>query len=131
MSKEEGDQDGPFDIGVLLEKTLKEEDKENNVPALTSKMILVGENYFASDLTMSQQQPVPLIYYANNADLVVGMVSSLVDKEEEIKAEKSTGAVSYSPTEQQNIIILVIIFLVPALIILAGIIVWIIRRRKK
>ena len=131
MTTSSGDTKGPFDIGILAEKTIKEENQDEGTPALTSQMALIGENYFASDLTMSTQQPIPFIYFANNADLAVNAVSTLVDKEETITPEKSTGTVSYSPTEQQNIIIIVIISAVPLLIIVIGIVIWIVRRRKK
>ena len=131
MTASSSDTKGPFDVGILAEKTLKEENQDEGTPALTSQMVVIGENYFASDLTMSTQQPVPFIYFANNADLAVNAISTLVDKEETVAPEKSTGAVSYSPTEQQNIVIITIISVVPVLIIIIGIVVWIVRRRKK
>ena len=55
----------------------------------------------------------------------------LVDREEDITVRKTTGTVTYQATEEQNSIIKAVIFTVPTLIIFAGIIVWVLRRRKK
>ena len=73
----------------------------------------------------------PMIAYRQNKDLVLNSIAYLADREEDITVRKSTGAVTYTATEQENKIILAIITFVPLLIIVIGIIVWANRRRKK
>ena len=72
-----------------------------------------------------------MIAYRQNKDLVLNSIAYLADREEDITVRKSTGAVTYAATEQENKIILAIITFVPLLIIVIGIIVWANRRRKK
>ncbi len=128
---EEGEAKGTFLVGAKLEKTITEKNEETNTKAVTSKLIIYGENYFISDYPLSQNSQYAAIQLNFNKDLVLNSIAYLVDREEDITARKSTGAVTYSPTEMQDIIIKIIIFTVPVLIVIAGIIVWQIRRRKK
>ena len=72
-----------------------------------------------------------MIAYRQNKDLVLNSIAYLADREEDITVRKSTGAVTYTATEQENKIILATITFVPLLIIVIGIIVWANRRRKK
>lgn len=122
---------GSFVIGAEFKKTIKEEDEEKNTPAVMSKMVIYGENYFISDYQLSENSQYSAIQLAYNKDLVLNSIAYLVDREEDITARKSTGTVTYTATEQQDIIIRTIIFSVPVLIIFAGIVVWQVRRRKK
>ena len=127
----EGEERGTFVIGAELEKTIKEKNAETGESAVTSKIIIYGENYFISDYQLSQSSQYGAIQLAYNKDLVLNSIAYLVDRPEDITARKSTGTVTYTATEQQDTIIRIIIFAVPILIILAGIIVWQVRRRKK
>ena len=127
----EGEERGTFVIGAELEKTIKEKNEETGESAVTSKIIIYGENYFISDYQLSQSSQYGAIQLAYNKDLVLNSIAYLVDRPEDITARKSTGTVTYTATEQQDTIIRIIIFAVPILIILAGIIVWQVRRRKK
>lgn len=122
---------GSFVVGAEFKKTIKEEDEENNTPAVMSKMIVYGENYFISDYQLSQNSQYGAIQLAYNKDLMLNSIAYLVDREEDITARKSTGTVTYTATDEQDIIIRTVIFSVPALIIFAGIVVWQVRRRKK
>ena len=122
---------GTFIVGAELEKTIKEANEENGESAVTSKMVIYGENYFITDYQLSQNSQYGAIQLAYNKDLVLNSIAYLVDREEDITTRKSTGTVTYTATDEQDSIIKVIIFTVPALIVLAGIIVWQIRRRKK
>lgn len=125
-SKQEQDESGEFTIGAELEKTFnKGEDGEKK-----SKLVIIGENAFISDYTLSQNSQSPLISEVNNKDIVLNSIAYLVDREEDITGRKSTGTVTYTPTETQDTVIITIIFAVPALIILTGIVVWQVRRRK-
>ena len=120
-----------FVVGAEFQKTIKEEDEENNTPAVMSKMIVYGENYFISDYQLSENSQYGAIQLAYNKDLMLNSIAYLVDREEDITARKSTGTVTYTATDEQDIIIRTVIFSVPALIIFAGIVVWQVRRRKK
>ena len=128
---QEGEETGEFLVGVKLDKTIKEANEETNEQAKISKLIIWGENYFASDYQLTQSSNLAAVQLAYNKDLVLNSIAYLVDREEDITARKSTGTVTYTATEQQDTIIRIVIFTVPALIIIAGIVVWQVRRRKK
>lgn len=127
----EGEEQGTFVVGAELEKTIREKNEETGENAVTSKLIIYGENYFLSDYQLSQNSQYGAIQLAYNKDLVLNSIAYLVDRPEDITARKSTGTVTYTATEQQDTIIRTIIFAVPILIISAGIMVWQVRRRKK
>lgn len=127
----EGEAKGPFVVGAELDKTIQEADEENGTSAIESKLIIYGDNYFASDAILFQNTQMPAIALAYNRDLVIDSISYLVDRPEDISASKSTSTVTYTATEQQDTIVRIIIFVVPILIIIIGIIVWQVRRRRK
>lgn len=128
----EKEEKGTFVIGAELEKTIQEADEEKGESAITSKLIIYGENYFVSDYPLSQTSQYAAIQLASyNKDLVLNSIAYLVDREEDITARKDTGIVTYTATEAQDIIIRIVIFAVPILIIIVGIILWQVRRRKK
>lgn len=125
------DEKGTFIVGAELEKTIKEKNEETNESAVTSKLIIYGENYFVSDYQLSQNSQYGAIQLAYNKDLVLNSIAYLVDRPEDITARKNTGTVTYTATEEQDTIIRTIIFAVPFIIIIVGIVIWQIRRRKK
>lgn len=130
-----GEETGTFVVGAELEKTIQEateatEDTEAT-SAITSKLIIYGENYFISDSKLSSNSSYGAIQLAYNKDLVLNSIAYLVDREEDITARKSTGTVTYTATETQDTMIRVIIFAVPILIIIVGVVIWQVRRRKK
>lgn len=134
-AKSEGEETGTFVVGAELEKTIQKateatEDKEAT-SAITSKLIIYGENYFISDSKLSNNSSYGAIQLAYNKDLVLNSIAYLVDREEDITARKSTGTVTYTATETQDTMIRVIIFAVPILIIIVGVVIWQVRRRKK
>lgn len=125
------EQKGAFTVGALMEKTITKANEETGEKAKTSKLIIYGESYFITDVPLTQSSQAPVIQYRQNKDLVLNSIAYLVNREEDIVARKSTGTVTYTATEAENNVILAIIFVVPAVIVVAGIVVWIIRRRKK
>ena len=136
----EGEESTSFVVGAQLEKTIQEatntdttEETETTkqTPAITSTLIIYGENYFTSDYQLTQNSQYPSIELAYNKDLVLNSLAYLTDREEDITARKSTSTVTYTATEQQDTVVRIIIFAVPAVIILVGLIVWQKRRRKK
>lgn len=122
---------GTFVVGAELNKTIKDANEETGENKIESKLIIYGENYFASDYQLSQNVQAGAIQLAYNKDLVLNSIAYLVDREEDITARKNTGTVTYTATEEQDTIVRVVIFSVPVLIVIAGIIVWQVRRRKK
>ena len=129
-SKTEADESGEFVVGAELIKTIKAEDQEANTQAVKSKMVIFGDNNFISDYPIGNSN-TPIFVLEHNKDLILNSMAYLVDRQEDITARKSTGTVTYTATEEQNTIIQIVIFAVPIIIIITGIVVWIIRRRKK
>lgn len=128
----ENEEKGTFVVGAQLEKTVKEANEESAESAITSKLVIFGENYFVSDYPLNQTSQYAAIQLASyNKDLILNSIAYLVDREEDITARKDTGAVTYTATEAQDTIIKIIIFAVPIIIIIVGIVVWQVRRRKK
>ncbi len=128
----DSDEKGTFVVGAELQKTIKEANEETGETAVTSKLVIYGENYFVSDLPLNQTSQYAAIQLASyNKDLILNSIAYLVDREEDITARKDTGTVTYTATEAQDTMIRVIIFTMPILIIIVGIVVWQIRRRKK
>ena len=129
--KTDKDESGEILVGALFEKTIQEADEENNKKEIKSKLIIYGENIFASDYVIIQNSNYPSVQLAQNKDLVLNSLAYLVNRPEDIVARKSTGNVTYTATEAQDKIIRITIFSVPLVIILIGIIVWIRRKNKK
>lgn len=128
---QQGEVEGAFLVGAQLDKVISEGNEENGESKIESKLIIYGENLFASDYQLTQTTQTPMIAYRQNKDLVLNSIAYLSDREEDITVRKSTGSVTYTATEQENRIILAIITAVPLIIIAVGIFVWIKRKHKK
>lgn len=100
---------------------------------ISSELIIYSSEISAS----SSQIPINNQYYMyavdlhNNKDIVLNSISHLIERTDTITIRKDDDSENYTVTEQQDSIIKTIIFSVPVLIIIIGIIVWIIRKRKK
>lgn len=129
--KQEDEVSGKFVVGAELEKTIKEANDETKETKKVSKLVIIGENAFITDYPLSQNSQYPLVGELNNKDIVLNSIAYLVDREEDITARKSTGTVTYTATEIQDLIVKIIIFAIPVIIIIVGIIIWQVRRRKK
>ena len=125
------EEQGSFVVGAELDKTIKEANEETGESEVTSKLVIYGENIFASDEQVVSNSQYPALQLGYNRDLVLNSIAYLVDRPEDITARKDTGTVTYTATQEQDLIIRIVIFAVPLLIVLAGIIVWQVRRRKK
>ena len=128
---QEGEEKASFTVGQMMTKTLEDANTELGKPAKKSTLIIYSEAFFVSDTPISQSTMEPAVMYRKNKDLALNSIAYLSNREEDITVRKSTGAVTYTATETENNVILVIVFAVPILIILLGVIVWIMRRRKK
>ena len=130
-SVQQGEQQEAFLVGAQFNKVISEKNEETGEKEIASKLIIYGENFFVSDYQLTQTTQTPMVAYRQNKDLVLNSIAYLSDREEDITVRKSTGAVTYTATEQENRIILAIITAVPLIIIAVGIFVWIKRKRKK
>lgn len=131
VNKQENEPSGKFVVGAELEKTIVEANDETGQNKKTSKMIILGENKFATDIPLTQNSQYPIVAEVKNKDIILNSIAYLVDREEDITARKSTGTVTYTATETQDMIVKIIIFAVPILVIIIGVIIWQVRRRKK
>ena len=121
---------GKFDIGALMTKTVNADAEDEN--AKESKLVIVGSGAFLTDYTISQlSDKSGLFSLASNKDFGINSISTLVGKTNFITVRKDMGNATYTPTETQNKIVLSIIIAMPIVIILIGIVVWIIRRKRK
>ena len=115
--------------GATVAAMITKQINENTV----SKVIVFANTAFATNM----QIPVSQTYYtyaldfSNNKDVILNSISYLTEREDNITIRKNVEMVNYDVTETQNRIILAIIFTVPVFIIIAGIVIWILRRRKK
>ena len=71
------------------------------------------------------------ILAGNNQDIVANSIAYLNEKENTITIRKNYDQVTYMANQQEHNIIMSIIFISPFAIIVIGIVVWIIRKRKK
>ena len=122
-SRQEGEEEGSFVVGALLEKKVND-DK-------TSKLVIYGENLFVTDYPLTQTSSYPMIRYAYNKDLVIDSILYLIDRQQDIIIRKDLDTANYTATVEQNNIIQMIIFGVPVVIMVVGIVIWQVRRRKK
>ena len=123
LTKTEKDEDGEFIVGAKLTKSISDEKQ--------STLIIYGENYFVSDMPITQNSQTPVIMAYNNKDLALNSMAELTQRAEDITIRKTTDTVTtYTATAQETMIITIIIFVVPCIIVIAGIVVWQMRRRK-
>lgn len=117
---------GNATIAAMFTKQVGEEN--------TSKMILFANTAFVTNIEIPYNQNYtiyPLQAY-NNKDVILNSVSYLTQREDNITIRKNVEAVStYDVSLSQTQLILIIIFTIPIFIIGLGLMVWIIRRRKK
>ena len=128
---QEGEETGSFLVGAELDKTVVPEDSNTGESAVISKLVIFGENAFATDYQIIQNSQYSAIMLGGNKDLILNSIAYLVDREDDITVRKSTGTVTYTATEEQDMVVKAIIFTIPAIIIIVGIIIWQLRRRKK
>ena len=128
--RKEEEEEQSYLLGAMMEKVIKEKNDETGEKELKSKLIIYADNFFISDIPISQESRSPMIAERQNKDIALNSIAYLVDREEDIVARKSTDTVKYEATKKEDIIIRSIIFIVPVLIIITGIVVWMIRKRK-
>lgn len=117
MSKEDGDIEGPFSIGVAISETYNE---------VETNLIVLGGPMIPDDSTLSSAS------YANY-DLMSSLVSSLSDSEVQalsIATKSLQSSYLTLTSSQQNFWLYTAFIIIPVLVLIAGGVV-VIRRRKK
>lgn len=119
-SKEKGDVDGPFAVGMSVTETIDdEEDKETRLIVYSSSMA------FVESLTATSQ--------LENANVFKQSIRSMTTTEfDEVSIDKKDLSYSYiSMTPAMQLFwAAVIIIIIPAGLLIAGFVVWFVRRRK-
>ena len=115
---------GAFVVGADVTKTIDENIK--------SELIVYSSEFAASDMTV----PVGGYYvYAvglyNNQDIILNSVAHLTERNDTITIRKNSETENYTVTEQEDNIIRIIIFTIPVIIIVIGIVVMIVRKRRR
>ena len=123
--KLDSDEDGPFVLAEILTKKI-DDDTESTLVAYSNA--LFATNYTVQ-ISGSIGTPISI---RQNKDIILNTIAYLSDREDTIRIRKDTGLVSFDAiTEQENRVVLWIIFAIPVIIIVAGIVVAIVRKRKK
>lgn len=122
---EQDSEEGSFIVGADVTKKISDD--------ISSELVIYSSEVSAMDL----QIPVSSQYYMyavdlyNNKDIILNSVSHLTERNNTITIRKDDDSETYTVTAQQDSIIKMIIFIVPVVIIILGVIVWIIRKRRK
>lgn len=125
LQKESGDEQGSFILGEMLDKKIDDEH--------TSTLIAYANGFFATNYAVqlgnTSTYPITL---RNNKDLLLNTVAYLTNREDSIRIRKETGLVAFlTATKTQDNIVRGVVFAFPIIIIIVGIIISIIRRRRK
>ena len=83
------------------------------------------------EVPISNQDYMYAVKLYNNKDIILNSISHLTERTNTITIRKDDDSETYTVTAQQDSIIKMIIFIVPVVIIILGVIVWIIRKRRK
>lgn len=129
-SKIESDEEGSFLLGVKLTKTIQSQEEEQNKKQAT--LYAISNNFFIADyeVTIGNTKVPPITFY-NNKDYILNTIAELTENENAISIRKDTGVVTYTATEAQDKMIRITITIFPICIIIIGIIVWMVRKKKK
>ena len=123
--KLDSDEDGPFVLAEILTKKI-DDDTESTLVAYSNA--LFATNYTVQ-ISGSIGTPISI---RQNKDIILNTIAYLSNREDTIRIRKDTGLVTFDAiTEQENRAVLWIIFAIPVAIIVAGIVVAIVRKRKK
>lgn len=119
------DETGSFILGETLTKKIDDNTE--------SKLVAYSNALFATNypIQLSGSIGTP-ISIRQNKDIVLNTVAFLSNREDTIRIRKDVGIVTFdTATQEENQLVLLIIFAVPIIIIICGIVVAIVRKRKK
>lgn len=131
-SKISSDEEGSFLLGVKLTKNLQEGEETSKENQKEATLYVISNNFFVADypVTIGNNQVSPITFY-NNKDYILNTIAELTNNEDAISIRKDTGVVTYTATEAQDKMVKIAITVFPIVIIGMGIVVWIVRRKKK
>ena len=119
------DEEGPFVLAEILTKKI-DDNTESTLVAYSNA--LFATNYIVQ-ISGSVGTPISI---RENKDIILNTIAYLSDREDSIRIRKDTGIVTFDAiTEEENRIVLWIIFAIPIIIIILGIVITIVRKRKK
>ena len=125
LSRVKSDKDAS---GATIAASFVKEIDENS----SSKMIIIANTVCSTSIQPLGNNYNTIFKLYNNEDILINSVSYLTDREENITIRKNVETVTtYDMTAQELYIVLTIILAIPIIIIIFGIVIWIIRRRKK
>ena len=129
-SPSSGEEAKEYVVGALASKTISNDDESED--AKKSNLIIYANAIFAIDypIQISNQAAYAIDFY-NNQDLILNSISYLTERTDTITIRKTYTSVPYTATASQDIVVRLIIFVVPLVIIAIGIVVWVIRKRRK
>lgn len=137
VNKISSDEEGKFILGAKLTKIIENNtsEDENDTQDLKNKeavLYCISNNLLVVDypITIGNSTIYPIQFY-NNKDYYLNTVAELTDRKDAISIRKDTGVIKYTATETQDRIIKIAITVFPLIIIIIGIVIWLIRRRKK
>ena len=121
------DTKGNYVLGETLVKQINDNTK--------ATLVAYSNAFFATNYTMQVGNSYTYpIYLRNNKDLLLNTIAYLSDREDSISIRKQTGTeyVSFETASgKQDLIVRIIIFAIPLVLIITGIIISIVRKRKK
>lgn len=129
-SKIASDEEGSFLLGVKLTKELPSQEEQENKKEAT--LYAISNNFFVADyqVTIGNTKVSPITFY-NNKDYILNTIAELTENEDAISIRKDTGVVTYTATKAQDKMIRIAITVFPICIIAIGIVVWVVRQKKK
>lgn len=97
-----------------------------------SKLVLIADSSFVSDKVSINSTNYPGVSIGNNKDIILNSISYLTGRTH-LSIKKSTPIISVLSADDnfKAGLSVIVIYVIPILILLAGLIVWIVRRRKK
>lgn len=122
---EQDSEEGAFIVGADVTKKITDD--------ISSELIIYSSEVSATDMEVpiSNQYYMYAVELYNNKDIILNSISHLTERTNTITIRKDDDSETYTVTAQQDSIIKMIIFIVPVVIIILGVIVWIIRKRRK
>lgn len=124
-SKLSSDEEGSFILAETLTKKI-DDNTESTLVAYANALFVTD---YPIQIANSIGTPITL---RQNKDIVLNTIAFLSNRGDAIRIRKDTGIVDFqTATQMQSRIVLWIIFGIPVIIIIAGIVVVIVRKRKK
>ena len=122
---EQDSEEGSFIVGADVTKKITDD--------ISSELIIYSSEVSATNMEVpiSNQDYMYAVKLYNNKDIILNSISHLTERTNTITIRKDDDSETYTVTAQQDSIIKMIIFIVPVVIIILGVIVWIIRKRRK